>query len=653
MLKVKAIQLNLEIVVKVLVLLLVLFGAAYLVMGKDWKLNAEASKTTNRLVEAFVTVAKNYEKYDYFNRFGGGNKVCKVPLNSTEPCGVEIDLPQELHILTLNALPAFGDPKYIVYWDSYDNVESGFWSGWVYLDVFLLLLPEEKIAEFGGKIAEISGKIIETAGKAALEGSLGEGLRLLGRSVKFVLEKTKDAFSKGIEIVLKDENGESRFTKSFEKLKEGLRKLVKSGEKDAEPLEKNAELMESVTKNTETMLSKAGFLKNLRATIITKTDSLKGLSLMEKLSGIKGGTIEFFKTLVDNGKIRFCAPAGVIAALTLDEMKKEGIIKEKNGNYYYKGQPIEQELLWTVFFTAKKDTIYTYVYNAKKKLLQKLKIFEEKPEPEESLLFILTWNKEKDEWESDFLGTVKEVMENPKLRVKTLGNCFVAGSITFLTTYFIHKMEAKYEIYEKEKEICKNAICLKGTEMYPRAVKKDELKYAMENGKICGIKMMNANKYGGKAIPGNLWSIMPPQFKDFLKTHGVKVGYDPSVHEFYLASPCYAFAQIWVASCDDPKKKCEDSELCTKWKETPCADDAHCCRRCIWVSLQKGIGLPFEDLSDFNYCFPAPEARFISFLLQQPWPYTGYWANICNGVQKFSPILSWYCPFKKMWDNSV
>ncbi len=651
--KTKSIQLNLEIVVKVLVLLLVLFGAAYLVMGKDWMMNTEAYKTANRLAEAFITVAKNYEKYDYFNRFGGNQKVCKIPLDTSEPCGVEVNLPQELHVLSKDALPAFGDPRYIIYWDSYDNVESSFWSGWFYVDVFLLLLPEEKIVGVAGKVVGVGGKIITTAGKIALEGSLGAGLKLLSRSIRFTTKVGKDSFSKGMEIILKNEEGESMLANAFKKLKEGFKKLAKSGEKEAETLEKRTELMETVAKDTENVFTKLGFLKNLRARIIEGKDSLRGISLMEKLSRIKGRTAEFLKTLVANGKIRFCAPVGVIAALTLEEMKKQNIIQEKDGIYYYKGQPIEQELLWVAFFTAEKDNIYTYVYNPIKKSLTKVKLFKVKPEIEKSAVFRIVWDDNVQDWKSVPVGSTKEVMENPELRVKTLGNCFIAGAVTFVTTDFIHTMEAKYEVHKREGEICKDAVCLKGTTMYPRAVKKDELNRAMENGKICGIKIMNANKYGGKVIPGNFWSIIPPQLKDFLKNNGIKVGYDPSVHEFYLASPCYAFAQVWVASCDDPKKKCEDEHLCSNWKEKPCADDTNCCRRCIWVSLQKGIGLRFQELSDFNYCFPAPEARLMSFIVQQPWPYTGYWWEFCNIFSFSNPATAIYCTLKKGWENTI
>ncbi len=62
--------------------------------------------------------------------------------------------------------------------------------------------------------------------------------------------------------------------------------------------------------------------------------------------------------------------------------------------------------------------------------------------------------------------------------------------------------------------------------------------------------------------------------------------------DFYLASPCFAKARLWIADCDNYAKECTLSDA-----------KNGACERCLFVSLERAYGLKYQALAaGHNYC---------------------------------------------------
>lgn len=642
----KSLSLNLEIAVRIIIFALVLLGVLIVISGSEFQMNNEAKKTQQRLVDAFIEVAEKYaegEKYTYEKRYSGGEEPCTIPYTSKKPCGVPVVLPQELTIISTEALPALGDPKYIIYWDSYDFVESEAWSGWFWFDVITTVIPAGKIAkgvEIAGKATGKAAKFIVKYGSgvgpvADAAAKVGKSLVKFGSFIKKAGEKAGKRIMKGTKWVVKEEDSEKGLAEAAKEVKDNLDELYsKTIDEEVKEAKNSWEVAENKLKDIKTMLQNFGLSGEYSITIADEYVSSKGVNFLKKMAKLPGDKARILNSLIKNNKLRFCAPAGAFGALVFEELKKKGIITQENEEYYYEGQPIEQEILWTALLRYSGGKLYSKVLKKTGEntyeLAGEVEIMDMSDADPEKWKIYEGFVDENGEIKSKKLGTLKELEDNPKFKFTTLKTCAVAAGVTFFAVDFVHTMEAKYETVKGEAEKCRNTICLKGTAMLPRTYRKEEFQKAMENAKICGIRIMNV-KENDLTRKEDLTNIV-------------------DTHEFYLASPCFAYAQIWVAKCDNPEEDCKDNELCMDWnkRDDGCHDDSdnNCCRRCIWVALQKGIGLKFQESSAHNYCAWSAIARFISkggeemgegvaggvggavgsaFGFTMPWPWAGYW----------------------------
>ncbi|HIQ49719.1 MAG TPA: hypothetical protein EYH56_00830 [Nanoarchaeota archaeon] len=628
----KALSLNLEFLVRIIVFALVVFGLAYLLFGKDFLMKMEALNTQKRLVDAFIEVAKNYEEYNYSYRYGGKSNgdvvICEVPYLEKKPCGVPIILPQELNMISKEALPALGDPKYIIYWDRYENVESDAWSGWFYLDVALIFLggPISKGIIKGGKIA---GKLIFKYGtgiKLATEAAklLGRGTTKLGKavihftggSIKIGGKKVKEPMVKdGKLYVIRAETGDDMLS-ALDEIAKGLEK---GGDKEAaKRIDKFKQSLKDYTEKAKKYFN----VKNLAFILPSKTNIKKASTELKKRAPI---FFQKLKILIENNQAWICSFSGAALGIAspeviIETLKNAGYITDEDAQYYYfnDGTEIAKEITQTAAWSLllkkvtengrtkiktlllKKDPSSPTGYSIQEVDLMDITSKNMK----DWIVYEIDYNPNTGKIEAKPLGKVKEILENEELKERTVKNCLYGVSVTFAPIFIAHTLEAKYETVKGEAEKCRNAICIKGPGMAPKTYKKKELMDALKNSKICGIKVMNANRK------------LEFFYRGFKET---------GMHNFYLASPCFAYAQFWIGDCEDPTKICDN--ICSKWYDETgeCKNEVDCCRQCIWVSLQEGKFMSFQENSAFNFCVRSSTARTADIAFQMPWPWAGYW----------------------------
>ncbi|WP_457555321.1 hypothetical protein [Candidatus Pyrohabitans sp.] len=69
-------------------------------------------------------------------------------------------------------------------------------------------------------------------------------------------------------------------------------------------------------------------------------------------------------------------------------------------------------------------------------------------------------------------------------------------------------------------------------------------------------------------------------------------GKEKTIWNFYLASPCFAKARLWIADCNNYVRDCSLSDA-----------KNGACNRCLFVSLEKAYGLKYQALAaGHNYC---------------------------------------------------
>lgn len=311
-----------------------------------------------------------------------------------------------------------------------------------------------------------------------------------------------------------------------------------------------------------------------------------------------------------------CAPAGALAGLVATELVNEGIITKSGGKYFYAGEEIEAEALWMFLLTFSNGILYAKIPSESKKFddWDKIKIVE--MEDKDFKKWVVYGVKESGGKPSEVkLGTVEEIL-NGKVEETKAGRdlvaCGLTAGVTFTGVSIVHILEAKDEIVGNEREKCRNTVCFKGKTHPPIAPdNKDKLMEAMNNNKICGIKIMNANETLGKT--------------------DCRGGPCKPTHEFYLVSPCFAYAQVWVGDCKYPDKICTDSKLCPDWKIDKCKSENACCRKCLWVSLMEAKGLDYQEDSAFNYCAlgATPRSKIIEYAASflASWPTADYWGK--------------------------
>ncbi len=636
-----------EILLGVIILFLSIAFGALIVLGKDFQMNMKAEETHKKLVEAFIEVANNPDKYDYYSRYGGGKgenaKKCNIPYTSKKPCGIAIVLPQELHTLSKDALPALGDPKYIIYWDSYDNVESAAWSGWFWVDAILIVLPAEKVLATGLKAGSKATKYLVkyglgfgTGGAAkTVAEKLGKGVVKLGRNIRLLKEGEEEIAEEGFEYVIKNiENSDDDVVKALEEIG-GV--ITQEDVESGKAMEKVKDYLKQKADDAYVLY---GSTSKVSVIIVAKENFLKGSRILEKTIGRE--ETSRIKAFIESNKAWICSVSGATLGMELpriiDALKENGYIESEDAEYYYyKGgieipKEIANAALWSLLLRKVtengKTKIKSLVFKTDPNspvgyIIEEVDLLDVTSKtPEDWIRYEITYDPNTKQFSSKKLGKVKEILENDDLKLRTAGDCFYGAALTFAPIFAIHSMEAKYETVKGEAEKCKNAVCFKGSTIAPKTYKKDELMKVMKDSKVCGVKIANVK---GETLEYPAFSGK----KTLTLPGGEKISYDSDVHEFYLVSPCFAYAQIWVAKCDDPRESCPDTELCSDWYNNgKCEDENNCCRRCIWVSLQKGKNLPFQENSAFNYCALSASARTVSYGVQMPWPWAGYWKEI-------------------------
>ncbi len=672
--KMKGIKLQMEFLVKIVVFALFVLVLSFVVFGDELRMNMEAQKTQERLAEAFIDVAGAYrqgEVYDYYHRYGGkrggAEFLCEIPLDSACPCkdengrcsqGIAVVLPQELHKLSTDVIPAMGDPKYVIYWDSYDFVESSPWSSWFWFDAILWFAggpiskgvgkgfqvafkvgtKAARFLTFGGMAARLGGGALKTA-FTELGTSLVKLSKLfIGKSGKIskVYEKIAEVGGKAVEEKFV-ELGEKQLGKDSleivakgvveEITREGEKKLVeKSSLPEVEnviqqldeiaktsPDGKLAEEAKNAKEAYETLKSQLeeagkiaesfGLEGKVSARIAVKKQALQALKELEEKGALSEEVAKKLRALVKREELSLCAPAGVTASYLLSSAVKDGLLSvDEEGNVYYKDQKLARDYAELALLHQVGNMIKTRALSKDatgKIVLTEVDLLDVAAKnPEDWVLYEITYENGK--VSSKPLGKIKELEADSRLRGKSVKNCFSTAAFAVGTGFLTHYFEAKYETVKGEKATCEKALCLKGKTISPKAVKKRELQKAFEEARIAGIKLAVVNEKGEIESPAG-WEA-----------------------NFYLASPCFAYAQIWVAKCKDPKTTYESYEQCPICKpasgEEP-ADD--CC--CIWVALKQGFGMPFQEKSEFNYCAWSAKARTGEAVQTLPWPWVGYW----------------------------
>ena len=196
--------------------------------------------------------------------------------------------------------------------------------------------------------------------------------------------------------------------------------------------------------------------------------------------------------------------------------------------------------------------------------------------------------------------TVKEVLENPKHAAGTKRLCAYGFAITFSTAFLSKYLDYRAEYLENEKKLCSGVICFKKHGIStPKVIKRDEMVKALTNANVREIRLVGIefNKIKGKRKGEEI------EVDGFSHIVGDVDGGNEgdATSSFYIVSPCFAHAVVWIGSCSNYAEKCTCSESGTC--RTPAGRE---CERCMYISLVKEYGLKFQNLArGYNYCAPG------------------------------------------------
>jgi len=555
-------------------------------------------------------------------------------------CGVKIALPDQINTFSKEALTMYGDPDYIIFWDDYNEaVEGEAWSGWFWVDVVLFVVPVEKVFAIAGKAAVKSAPKLAKLFMGGEAKELAKAVATLAKSVGKVKDATKSLMGRAYKFVIAaGEKDAPSSIKGWKMIMESLdeaegvlsKEAIEQGKIDAkifaEEYEKGVDALIEQNKKIEGKAVEIAVRSGSNEVAAEVIDAVgKGLDPAKK------NTLKFL--IMRSG---ICAPAGILASDIKTELIKTGVIKEEctkvDGEEVcsyklYGDLPVEKDMLFVGLWVVKGSKIYARVlqtvYDKKSgkyvtKFVERL-YAELADEPEKTIIYDITKEKPAP------IGTVKEILANPRLRVKASVNCLFSAAFAFAYVDAIKALEAKdyhYATYPK----CYRKLCLKaGREpFYNETPEIDEIK------DVKLVTMRDGVVVWSDVIPTVEVSI-PCPVCDGGKIRFTPIS-NPFEHKLYLASPCFAFAQLWVASCSNPYEKCKDES----------------CEKCVWVALEKGYGMKYQGETSFNYCAYSPVARLQSTVLTSPWPHAGYWTTACDDpVMMANPFVSGLCQLCK------
>jgi hypothetical protein len=570
------------------------------IAGQEWRMDMIAEKSYSRLVDALMEVAENPDTYTPSNHY---------PHEDDKP--VIINLPQKLSTQDI-WIPSSGDPRYIIYWDSYENVESEFWSQWFYLDVVLMFLPMEKIPATIGKIGvKVGGKLlikaslggfsevvkfsvgkfismIRYAGKAmgkagkklsfrkeevmwideagkAWGGTFGEWTKLSKEDIRYLKQAFGDDYGKVIKALRDEGKDMGEFTKS-------LRNVLPDDVFKGKVVEK--EFFDPATQSSV----KVGKAFEFSTIKVPKDSSYLIVDKLEK-RGLPKEVAKNLRRLIRDKNMRFCMAGGAIGGYFLDafangasfdEIDDLGLVGVAGATLFY-----ERDALYTLVPMKGGEKI-------KGKEFKKVKILGDLSLPPEQWKVYEVIVKD-GEVGSKYVGTVSEV-EIKNIPKSNLKNCIAGTAIMFALPEALERFDRLGETYKREKTLCSKAVCLKGKTLLPKASQAEKLRKALEANGIKEIRLKDGN------------------------------------HPFYLVSPCFARVELWVANCEKPEEQveCSEEEIL-----------AETCERCIFVDLKRESGLELQYLAQGkNYCAASNGMRMATYLVTPPWPNCGYWADV-------------------------
>ncbi len=632
LLKNKGIEIPLNILISLVVIILILVPVIYMIEGKDFKFKTEAGHSYKNLIKAVETVAENPTKYTFESPYGEPREDGTYNTEDGKP--LVINLPDDVDAKGMNriaqiirdSLTGAGDPKFLVYYNSYDSVDDWYWSSWMTILALINFIPIEKGVEFAGKLLKnIGGKevfkgLVEIGKKLGdkapvinkfLKKSV-EDAKLLRKGEVVTEEIAKEEFDDIMEILEKEslsEEGEEaveNLIKPKRDLYDEIENYYKSlreadifkNPNDEKLLEEQARILGISKKDLQKLLEmqEKDSIKHMKLDIalkkapeyriISKEENRKAIDLLTKLSRdtkatlcVAGGTVGGILGVYAYEKInerRYDTQhlfSDLTPFLTLMVGSGEKIIQTKKDKKTIKAVEID-----TTGIVLGKEKIKI---NGVEKEVTVLKRVEGDKLP---LIYIPVGEEDNvEKWIMNIYEfkdgklvikeqkTIKEIMEDPKLATKVDANCGKMVAVSFAFATSLNLLDRKGEKLKNEEKVCKRRICIKKNDDVPKLLDIDQKDFDQKTQNVEAIKLV----------------LVPYEEKsNLLRLIKEKEGKNKLVTDFYLASPCFAYGVIWAGDCNDMTKPVKEGE-----------------KFCIYVMLKKAYGLKYQQYArGKNYC---------------------------------------------------